>query len=128
MNVKFEIRAFRALIVAALCSTSIVADAGELIEASPAPGRDSGRIYYYVPDGIDKTKPAPLLIFLHGGGSSTPDTAPAKYLDSSKNLLMPEFAAAPFITAAPSAPPASDGSRWNRDGVSRFIDASIAAA
>ena len=29
---------------------------------------------------------------------------------------------------APSAPPAPDGSRWNRDGVSKVIDATIAAA
>ena len=116
------------VIAAAFCLFLSVADAGKLIEDSPAPGRKSGRIYYYVPDGVDRTKPAPLLVFLHGGGSSTPDTAPAKYLDASKSLLMPEFANAPFIVAAPSAPPAVDGSRWNRDGVSRFIDATIAAA
>ena len=106
----------------------VVATAGELMQESPAPGRDSGRIYYYVPDGIDRSKPAPLLVFLHGGGRTTPDTAPANYLNKEKNWLMPDIADAPFIVAAPSAPPASDGSRWNRDGVSRFIDATIAAA
>ena len=128
MNALVKIQKLRALAAATLFSVSLACNAGELIESSPAPGRDSGRIYYYVPDGVDRTKPAPLLVFLHGGGSSTPDTAPAKYLDASQNLLMPEFAAAPFIIAAPSAPPAPDGSRWNRDGVSRFIDAAIAAA
>jgi poly(3-hydroxybutyrate) depolymerase len=102
--------------------------AGELIQYSPAPGRDTGRIYYYVPDGIDRTKPAPLLIFLHGGSTKTPDTAPENYFSESKKWLMPDIADAPFIVAAPSAPPASDGSRWNRDGVSKFIDATIAAA
>ena len=106
----------------------VVATAGELMQESPAPGRDSGRIYYYVPDGIDRSKPAPLLVFLHGGGRNTPDAAPANYLNKEKNWLMPDIADAPFIVAAPSAPPASDGSRWNRDGVSRFIDATIVAA
>jgi predicted esterase len=67
-------------------------------------------------------------VFLHGGGRKSPDTAPGNYFSKEKNWLMPDMADAPFIVAAPSAPPASDGSRWNRDGVSRFIDATIAAA
>ena len=99
-----------------------------MIQDAPAPGRDAGRIYYYVPDGIDRAKPAPLLVFLHGGGAKSPDTAPENYFSVSKKWLMPDIAEAPFIVAAPSAPPASDGSRWNRDGVSKFIDATIAAA
>jgi predicted esterase len=118
----------RMLISIGILGLVVVATAGELMQESPAPGRDSGRIYYYVPDGIDRSKPAPLLVFLHGGGRTTPDTAPANYLNKQKNWLMPDIADAPFIVAAPSAPPASDGSRWNRDGVSRFIDATIAAA
>lgn len=120
--------AFLALSVGLLgCSVSIL-QAGELIQEAPAPGRDTGRIYYYVPNGIDRTKPTPLLIFLHGGSTKTPDTAPENYFSESKKWLMPDIADAPFIVAAPSAPPASDGSRWNRDGVSKFIDATIAAA
>ena len=118
----------RMLISIGILGLVAVATAGELMQESPAPGRDTGRIYYYVPDGIDRSKPAPLLVFLHGGGRTTPDTAPANYLNKEKNWLMPDIADAPFIVAAPSAPPASDGSRWNRDGVSRFIDATIAAA
>lgn len=118
----------RMLISIGILGLVAVATAGELMQESPAPGRDSGRIYYYVPDGIDRSKPAPLLVFLHGGGRNTPDAAPANYLNKEKNWLMPDIADAPFIVAAPSAPPATDGSRWNRDGVSRFIDATIAAA
>ena len=102
--------------------------AGALIQDATAPGRDSGRIYYYVPDGIDRSKPAALLVFLHGGSSKSPDTAPEGYFDETKKRLMPDIASAPFIVAAPSAPPAPDGSRWNRDGVSKFIDATIDAA
>ena len=116
------------LSVGLLVSMVSMLHAGELIQDSPAPGRDTGRIYYYVPDGIDRTKPAPLLIFLHGGSTKTPDTAPENYFSESTRWLMPAIADAPFIVAAPSAPPASDGSRWNRDGVSKFIDATIAAA
>ena len=118
----------RMLISIGILGLVAVATAGELMQESPAPGRDFGRIYYYVPDGIDRSKPAPLLVFLHGGGRNTPDTAPANYLNKEKSWLMPDIADAPFIVAAPSAPLATDGSRWNRDGVSRFIDATIAAA
>ena len=101
---------------------------GHLAFESPAPGRDSGRVYYYAPAGLDLSKPVPLLVFLHGGDSNTPDFAPGNYLSPDKNWLMPDFTNAPFVVAAPSAPPAPDGSRWNRDGVSKFIDATIAAA
>ena len=109
-------------------ASECVRNAGELMYESPAPGRDSGRIYYYVPGGIDRSKPAALLVFLHGGGSSTPDSAPGRYLDAATDFLMPEIAESSFIVAAPSAPPASDGSRWSHDGVSQIIDATIKAA
>lgn len=100
---------------------------------SPAPGRDSGRIYYYVPEGTDLSKPSALLVFLHGGNGNTPDTAPEKYLNEETGYMMPEFKKAPFIVAAPSAPPVGEkekwrGSRWNREGVTQYIDAVIAAA
>ena len=101
---------------------------GELTFEEPAPGRDSGRIYYYVPDGIDLSRPVPLLVFLHGGSRTSPDTAPGNYFSEEKQWLMPDIANAPFVVAAPSAPPAPDGSRWNRDGVSKLIDATIEAA
>ena len=115
------------LLAAALGALSPAAG-GKLTFDAPAPGRSSGRIYWHVPDGIDLARPAPLLVFLHGGDRDSPDTAPARYLDESEGWLMPELKDAPFIVAAPSAPPAPDGSRWNRDGVSRLIDATIAAA
>ena len=41
----------------------------------PAPGRPDGRIYYYVPESLDLTKPVGLFIFLHGGGGNTPTTS-----------------------------------------------------
>jgi poly(3-hydroxybutyrate) depolymerase len=121
-------KTFLGFAVGLLACSSGMLQAGELIQETPAPGRDTGRIYYYVPDGIDRTKPAPLLVFLHGGSTRTPDSAPENYFSESKKWLMPDIADAPFIVAAPSAPPATDGSRWNRDGVSKFIDAAIAAA
>ena len=40
---------------------------------SPAPGRSDGRIYYYVPQSLDLSKPVGLFIFLHGGDGNTPD-------------------------------------------------------
>ena len=101
---------------------------GQLSFEEPAPGRDTGRIYYYVPDGVDLARPAPLFIFLHGGDRNSPDAAPSRYLDEENGWLMPVMRSAPFVVAAPSAPPDVDGSRWNRDGVSRYIDATIEAA
>ena len=101
---------------------------GALTFDEPAPGRDSGRIYWYVPKGLDLSRPQPLFVFLHGGDRDSPDSAPGNYFSAERNWLMPDIATAPFVVAAPSAPPAPDGSRWNRDGASKLIDATIAAA
>ena len=116
------------LLAAVLAAAATCVDAGCLSFEEPAPGRTDGRVYYYVPDGIDLSRPVPLLVFLHGGDASSPDTAPGNYFSAEKQWLMPDVTNAPFVVAAPSAPPAPDGSRWNRDGVSKFIEATIAAA
>ena len=116
---------------AALLSAALTfgaALAGQLTFDEPAPGRTSGRVYWYVPDGIDLSRPAALFVFLHGGSTNSPDTAPGNYFSDEKQWLMPDITNAPFIVVAPSAPPAPDGSRWNRDGVSKVIDATIASA
>ena len=91
---------------------------------SPAPGRKDGRLYYFVPDGIDFAKPSALLVFLHGGDKLSLDSQPERYF-AEGGFAMPMFRDAPFIVAAPSAPPACDGSRWNREGVAKFIEATI---
>ena len=91
---------------------------------TPAPGRKDGRVYYYIPEDIDFAKPSALLVFLHGGTVSTPDSAPEKYLGED-GVMLPAFTNAPFIVVAPSAPPYAGGSRWNQDGVWRFIDATV---
>ena len=101
---------------------------GKLMQEAPAPGRADGLVYYYIPDRLDLSRPVPLLVFLHGGDKMSPDTAPGNYFNPDKNWLMPDFTNAPFVVAAPSAPPAPDGSRWNRDGVSKTVEATIAAA
>ena len=55
---------------------------------SPAPGRENGKIYYFVPQEVDLTKPAGLFIFMHGGDRNTPDTAPFdNYLSPEKALF-----------------------------------------
>ena len=109
-------------------NAAVAAERGMPPFDAPAPGRSDGRVYYYVPAGVDTSRPAPLLVFLHGGDASSPDTAPGGYFLAERRWLMPDFTNAPFIVAAPSAPPAPDGSRWNRDGVSKMVDATIAAA
>ena len=100
---------------------------------APFPGSDTGRIYYFVPKGLDLSKPAPLLVFMHGGNRRSPDTSPEKYLDLKTGTMMPTLYDAPFIVAAPSAPPAAadapkKNSRWCQpDGV-KYIEATIDAA
>ena len=100
---------------------------------APFPGSDTGRTYYFVPKGLDLSKPAPLLVFMHGGNRRSPDTSPEKYLDLKTGTMMPTLYDAPFIVAAPSAPPAAadapkKNSRWCQpDGV-KYIEATIDAA
>lgn len=100
---------------------------GRMLYIAPAPGRADGRIYYHVPTATDYAKPSALLVFLHGGDGRTPDSAPERYFGED-GCAMPAFADAPFIVAAPSAPPANHGSRWSQAGVRKFIDATIADA
>ena len=126
-NSRKEFKACAAALAAVVAAVASAAD-GTLVRETPAPDRDSGAVYYYVPPGLDVSKPLPLLVFLHGGDRDSPDTAPGNYFKSDKNWLMPDITNAPFIVVAPSAPPALDGSRWNHEGVPAFIDATIAAA
>ena len=86
----------------------------------PAPGRSDGRIYYYVPESLDLTKPVGLFIFLHGGGGNTPDDFPdTHYLNEKEGGLGPHIKNVPLIVAAASAPKPdgkiADWARWNQD-------------
>ena len=98
----------------------------------PAPGRPDGRIYYYVPESLDLTKPVGLFIFLHGGGGNTPDDFPdTHYLNEKEGGLGPHIKNVPFIVAAASAPK-PDGkipnwARWNQDDAVPAILAIIEA-
>ena len=103
---------------------SHVAKMDRMLYIAPAPGRSDGRIYYHIPPATDYAKPSALLVFLHGGSVDTTDSAPERYFGEG-GWAMPAFADAPFIVAAPSAPPAAHGSRWNQSGVWRLIDATI---
>ena len=92
---------------------------------APAPGRSEGRIYYYVPPDLDLSKPAGLLVFLHGGSSSSKDTAPLSYISGE---LKRQLDKSSFILAMPSAPPpqkVSTGHRWNYENTWKTILATI---
>lgn len=100
---------------------------------APFPGSDTGRIYYFVPKGLDLSKPAPLLVFMHGGNRKSPDNSPEKYLDLKTGTMMPMLYDAPFIVAAPSAPPVAKdapkkNSRWCQPGTTKYIEETIDAA
>ena len=92
---------------------------------TPAPGRNEGRIYYYVPPQLDMNKPAGLFIFLHGGSSSSTDTAPQSYISGGLKRALDN---GDFILAMPSAPPPlkiHTGHRWNYEGTYKSILATI---
>ena len=114
--------------IAVATAVSGTAVGGELTFEEPIPGRDSGRLYYYVPDGLDLARPVPLLVFLHGGGIASTDATAGTYFSAERCALMPDVTNAPFIVAAPSAPVTGDSSRWNHAGTSKIVDATIAAA
>ena len=98
----------------------------------PAPGRSDGRIYYYVPQSLDLTKPVGRFSFLHGGGGDTPDDFPdTHYLNEKNGGLGPHIKSVPFIVAAASAPK-PDGkiqswARWNQDDAAPAVLAIIEA-
>ena len=70
----------------------------------PAPGRNDGKIYYFVPENINLDQPAGLLIFMHGGDGNSPDTAPYNtYLNPENGALRPHIDNCQFIVAAASA-------------------------
>ena len=92
---------------------------------TPAPGRTEGRIYYYVPPEMDLSQPAGLIIFLHGGSSSSKETAPLSYISGE---LKRQLDKSTFILAMPSAPPpqkVSTGHRWNYENTWKSILATI---
>ena len=95
---------------------------------------DADRIFYYVPENYDASKPTGLLVFMHGGGANTPITyarvstsLPSDY--SFSYGLRPRIDASQFIIAAPSAPmhPTSSA-RWNLPEADDYIDAVIQEA
>ncbi|MBR2625867.1 MAG: hypothetical protein IKD23_05670 [Lentisphaeria bacterium] len=95
----------------------------------PAPGRNDGKIYYFVPENINLDQPAGLLIFMHGGDGNSPDTAPYNtYLNPENGALRPHIDNCQFIVAAASAPKEIDGKRWNRTAAFHSLDATIADA
>ena len=117
----------------AACVALAATEEPSLTYDAPFPGSDTGRIYYFVPKGLDLSKPAPLLVFMHGGNRRSPDTSPEKYLDLKTGTMMPTLYDAPFIVVAPSAPPVAKdapkrNSRWCQAGGTKYIEATIDAA
>ncbi|MBR1587847.1 MAG: hypothetical protein IJ658_05940 [Kiritimatiellae bacterium] len=117
---------FAAATVAAASMALAATKEPSLTCQAPFPGSDTGRIYYFVPRGLDLSKPAPLLMFMHGGNRKSPDDSPERYLDLKTGTMMPTLCDAPFIVAAPSAPPvAADApkknSRWCQPGGTKDV-------
>ena len=87
----------------------------------PAPGQGVGRLYYYVPRTVDFARKTGLLVFLHGGGSDSPDNAPENYLATEDGQLRPHVDALGYVVAAASAPRSETPYRWNEDGAEKAV-------
>ena len=75
-------------------------------------------LYFYVPDEYDTTRPFGLLVFMHGGGKTTPRESAYRIIstleeDRASYNLRPYIQDTPFIIVAPSAP-------WNEETHKRW--------
>ena len=91
----------------------------------PAPGQGVGRLYYYVPGTVDFSRKTGLLVFLHGGGTDSPDDAPENYLATEDGQLRPHVDALGYVVAAASAPRSETPYRWNEKGAEKAVLALI---
>lgn len=88
-------------------------------------------LHYFVPADYTPSKPFGLLIFMHGGGRTTPREHPRHVVthpdDDPRSIgLQPYFESAPFIIVAPSAPwNEKTGARWNVPDADDYISAVI---
>ena len=82
-------------------------------------------LYCLEPRGFRPEQKTGLFLFMHGGDRSTPKSAPYDNYIGPGGSLRPFLESLPFITAAPSAPDAPDGKRWNRPGCTEYLEAVI---
>ena len=127
-----------AMLLGGVCSRAAAAEKGParrygttqdgLLWEEPAPGLDYGRVYYYVPAGLNREDKPGLLVFMHGGGAETL-SQPEKYLNPTNGWLRPHVDSAPFVVAAATAPHArGDHWRWCHADAEREIVAIIEQA
>ncbi|MDG1893437.1 MAG: alpha/beta hydrolase [Fuerstiella sp.] len=91
------------------------------------PSRADDLLHYFVPSAYAPSKPFGLLIFMHGGGRTTPRDHPRHVVshpddDGESYGLQPYFTDSKFIIAAPSAPwKEKTGARWNVPSADNYI-------
>ncbi|MCP4787681.1 MAG: hypothetical protein GY903_16845 [Fuerstiella sp.] len=84
-------------------------------------------LHFFVPPAYTPSKPLGLLIFMHGGGRTTPRDHPRHVVshpdvDRESYGLQPHFADSKFIIVAPSAPwNEKTGARWNVPSADDYI-------
>jgi predicted peptidase len=83
-------------------------------------------LHFYVPPADALPKLPGLLIFMHGGGNTTPREFPATFIMSNAQgqnaALRPAVDRAPFITVTPSAPwNEKVSARWNVPEAEEYI-------
>ncbi|MBT3374778.1 MAG: hypothetical protein HN742_29595 [Lentisphaerae bacterium] len=84
-------------------------------------------LFFHVPPEYETARPIGLLIVMHGGGHGSPPEAGRIYVTEHARVgLRPCIDHIPFITVAPSAPPAESSARWNLPETEAYLSAVIA--
>ena len=92
---------------------------------------DEDQLHYFVPHTYTGERPFGLLIFMHGGGPTTPRDHPLRIIsdpevDPQSIGLQSHFRDLPMIVVAPSAPwNETTGARWNVPEADAYIAAVI---
>lgn len=94
----------------------------------PIPGYPDAALYWHTPEAYHPDRPCRLFLFMHGGDTDTPNTAPLDNYIGPKAVMHPFLKNLPVIVAAPSAPPAPNGKRWNHPGAVDYLEAILDAA
>jgi len=88
-------------------------------------------LHFFIPEKYTPAQPVGLLIFMHGGGRTTPRDDPRHVVstpddDPASYGFQPYFKDSKFIIAAPSAPwNEKTGSRWNIPEADAYLKAVI---
>lgn len=92
---------------------------------APTSGRPGGRVFYYMPESVDRAKPTGLFVFLHDCNAESGEASPEECLLRIDGRLRPHVDDLGYVVAAATAPVTGDAYRWNGTGVADEVVALI---